>query len=327
MKHKDWLYVLALALLVVILLGVSISYLKPEDSGITLVAVGDIMFDRDVELMVNENGKGDFRFIFMKISDHLREADILFGNLESVISDLEGEKVEKTGVIVHFKAEPEAIKGLEYAGFDIISVANNHALDYGREVFEDSLTRLTETDIEYVGGGFDYEEAFSVKTMQVQETEIGFLAYTYPRYDGYYVPWKPTQDESGVAVIEEKDAEKIKKDVAGAKEGVDILIVSFHAGKEYSTEPSPFQTFYSKLFIDAGADLVIGHQSHVSQPVEEYKHGWIAYGLGNFVFDQDWSEQTMVGTLLEVKIDEKEIKEVVPRQIQISDEFQPFLIE
>jgi len=169
---------------------------KSDDSVITLFAVGDIMLDRDVELMIKEKGNGDFRFPFLKIANYLKKADILFGNLESVISDKKGEKFKKTGSVrVYFKAKPEALEGLFFAGFDVISVANNHALDYGREVFEDNLKRLEQSGIEYIGGGLDEEETFSVKIQEVKGTKIGFLGYTYPRYDGQYIPWRPTEDK------------------------------------------------------------------------------------------------------------------------------------
>lgn len=297
-----------------------------NDSTITLFAVGDIMLDRGVESMVKKEGGGDFRFPFLKIADYLKKADILFGNLESLISDKEGPKAKKTGSVrVHFKADPKAVEGLVYAGFDVVSVANNHALDYGREVFKDSLKRLKDAGIEYIGGGLDEEEVFSVKIQEVKGTKIGFFAYTYPKFDGCYIPWKPTENKSGVAVIEEKEIEKIKEDIAKAKKEVDILIVSLHWGKEYSLEPIPFKVSLTRGFIDAGADLIISHHPHVVQPLEKYKNGWIAYSLGNFIFDMDFSEKTMIGALLEVIIKDKKIKEVKLRETKISYYFQPFL--
>ena len=295
------------------------------EPSITLFAVGDIMLDRGVDEMVKEKGSGDFRFPFFLVADYLKKADILFGNLESVISDKEGEKAEKTGSVqVYLKAKPEAIEGLVYAGFDIVSVANNHALDYGRQVFEDSLKRLEKADIEYIGGGFNNKETFSVKIKEIKGTKIGFLAYTYPKFDGTYIPWKPTEEESGVAVIEKKELEKIEQEIAKAKKEVDILIVSSHRGEEYSLQPSEEQILFDKAFIDSGADLVIGHHPHVLQPLEKYKNGWIAYSLGNFIFDMT-SEETKRGAILEVTIKNKKIERVVLKETKNSDFFQPYL--
>lgn len=298
-----------------------------KESSVTLFAVGDIMLDRGVDKMVKENGGSNFRFPFFFVADYLKKADILFGNLESVISDKEGEKFKKTGSVqVYFKAKPEAIEGLVYADFDIVSVANNHALDYGRIAFEDSLKRLKDAGIEYIGGGFNEKEVFSVKIQEIKGTKIGFLSYTYPRFDGQYIPWKATENKSGVAVIEIKEIEKIKKDIREAKKKVDILIISLHWGKEYILEPEPEKISLARSFIDAGADLIIGHHPHTLQPIEKYKNGWIAYSLGNFVFDMTGGE-TRKGGLLEVVIQNKKIKEIKLKKIEISDYFQPHLLE
>lgn len=295
------------------------------ESSVILFAVGDIMLDRGVDEMVKKRGDGDFRFPFFLVADYLKKADILFGNLESQISDKKGEKAQKTGgTRVYFEADPRAIEGLVYAGFDVVSVANNHALDYSRGVFEDSLRRLEKAGIEYIGGGFNNKETFSVKIKEIKGTKIGFLAYTYPKFDGIYIPWKPTEKESGVAVIEKKELEKIKKDIAEAKKEVDILIVSSHWGEEYSLQPNDEQIFFDKAFIDAGADLVIGHHPHTVQPLEKYKGGWIAYSLGNFVFDMA-SEETKKGAILEVIIKNKKIKEVILKETKNSEFFQPYL--
>ena len=103
------------------------------------------------------------------------------------------------------------------------------------------------------------------------------------------------------------------------------MIVSFHWGEEYQNQPNKEQRYFAQLAIDSGADLVIGHHPHVVQPVEKYKNSWIAYSLGNFVFDQSFSEKTMKGFLLEVIIENKKIKEINPKEIKISKYFQPYL--
>jgi len=283
-----------------------------EESKIILFVVGDIMLDRGVEYMVKKEGKGDFKFPFLKIADDLKKADILFGNLESIISD----KGAKVGSIYSFRAEPEAIEGLIYAGFDIVSVANNHIFDYGREAMEDNFKKLKEAGIGYVGGGFDEKEVRSGVMRELKKTKITFLAYT----DKGIKYWQATDSRSGIGWLDEK----IKDDIKRVKENSDLVIVSFHTGEEYHSQPTKEQKYFSHLAIDSGADLVIGHHSHVIQPVEKYKNGWVAYSLGNFVFDQSFSEETRKGLLLEVIIKDKKIKEVNPKEIKISDFFQPY---
>ncbi|MDO8264822.1 MAG: CapA family protein, partial [Candidatus Parcubacteria bacterium] len=109
-----------------------------ENNILTLIFTGDIMMDRGVEYSIRQKGNGDFKFPFLKIADFLKDADILVGNLESPISD----KGEKVGSIYSFRSDLKAIEGLSFAGFDILSVANNHAFDYGRLALEDTLLRL-----------------------------------------------------------------------------------------------------------------------------------------------------------------------------------------
>jgi poly-gamma-glutamate synthesis protein (capsule biosynthesis protein) len=297
-----------------------------ENKTITVILVGDIMLDRGVEYMVEKEGSGDFKFPFLKIADELKNADILFGNLEGPISD----KGTKVGSIYSFRNDPKAIEGLTYAGFDVVSLANNHAFDYGREALEDCLTRFSNEKIDYVGAGFSEDEAFSPIVKEIKDTKIAFLAYTNlgPEI------WKAGKENSGIAWISENDMEKIKKDIENAKEKSDILIVSLHAGEEYQKEPTQFQIDFAKMAIDAGADLVVGHHPHVVQKNERYPEGkqvpygtswsgYIFYSLGNFVFDQSFSDQTMQGQMVKVLIENNKIKKVVPINIKINQNFQP----
>jgi len=290
-----------------------------ENETITIILVGDIMLDRGVEYMIKTEGKGDFRFPFLKIADELQKADILFGNLEGPISD----KGTKVGSIYSFRNDPKSIEGLTFAGFDVISLANNHVFDYGREALEDTLLRLKTAGIDYLGAGFNEKEAYSPIIKELNDTKIAFLAYTNLGPE----TWKAGEENSGIAWISENNLETIKRDIEKVKKESDILIVSLHSGEEYQKTPTQFQIEFSRAFIDAGADLVIGHHPHIIQPNEKYKDGWIFYSLGNFVFDQSFSEETMRGQILKVLIENGKIKEVVPINIKINDFFQPEIIQ
>jgi len=287
----------------------------PEEKPVTLLLVGDIMLDRGVEYMIEKNG--DWRFPFLKIVENLKGVDILFGNLESQISN----KGKKVGSIYSFRADPEAIQGLSFAGFDILSVANNHAFDYGKEALEDTFFRLREAGINYVGGGFNSKEAYSPIIKEINGTKIAFLAYTNLGPEN----WKAVKENSGIAWISENDFEKIKNDIKEAKGKADVLIVSLHGGEEYSSKPTQFQIKFSGAAIEAGADLVIGHHPHVVQGNEKYKDSWIFYSLGNFIFDQSFSEETMKGQAVKVLIENGKIRTVIPIEIKISNLFQPYL--
>jgi poly-gamma-glutamate synthesis protein (capsule biosynthesis protein) len=293
---------------------------KQEDfnnSEISIFFVGDIMLDRGVEYMVNKEGKKDFRFSFLKIADELKKSDILFGNLEGPISD-NGLKV---GSIYSFRFKPEAINGLLYADFDILSLANNHMLDYQRIALEDTMKILKENNIDYVGAGLNKEEAFSLKIKQVKDTRIGFLAYTNLGTKN----WQAGNENSGMAWINENDITEVIEYIKKAKEEVDVLIISLHAGEEYAENPTNFQISFAQDCISSGADLVIGHHPHVVQRIEQYKDGWIAYSLGNFVFDQHFSKETMESIILKVVIEDKKINKVYSENIRINEYFQPEL--
>lgn len=270
---------------------------------VTIMLTGDIMLDRGVEYMIEKQGKGDFRFPFLKIADYLKKADILFGNLEGPISD----KGTKVGSIYSFRATPQAIEGLTFAGFDVLSLANNHAFDYGREALEDTVSRLKEMGIEAVGLG-------TPLIKEIKGVKIAFLAYTNSGLPSWGIGW-----------ADQNNLEEIKKEIEETKKATDILIVSLHAGEEYQKTPDQFQTDFSKAAIDAGADLVIGHHPHVVQKSEKYKDKWIFYSLGNFVFDQSFSGETMKGLSLEVIIENKKIKGINQKEVKINNYFQPTL--
>lgn len=297
----------------------SLAIKDTEDESINLYAVGDIMLDRGVEYNILKYGAGDYRYPFLKSADYLKKADITFANLESQISD----KGKKIGTINSFRVDPKSMDGLKYAGFDIVSVANNHTFDYDIPALEDSFKRLKEAGIEYVGGGFNEEEAFSLKIMEVKNTRIGFLAFCAIGSQW----WRPIGERSGIAFVSEKDIEEVKEKVKEARENADILIVSFHSGTEYETAPDAFQTYFYRSIIDSGADLLIGHHPHVIQPIEEYNGKWIAYSLGNFVFDQGFSVETMEGMLLKVSINNKKIESVDSVKFSMNEYFQPELTD
>lgn len=286
---------------------------------VKIILTGDIMLDRGVEYMIEKQGQGDFKFPFLKMADYFKKADIIFGNLEGVISD----KGTKIGSIYSFRVDPKAAEGLVFANFNVLSLANNHALDYGKEALEDCFIRLKDSNISYVGAGSNKEEAFSLIIKEINNTKIGFLAYT----DLGPEIWKAKEDSSGIAWIQDSDFEQIKKDIQQAKNNVDVLIVSLHSGEEYTQELTPFQINFAKMALEAGADFIAGHHPHVIQKNEKQEQQYIFYSLGNFTFDQNFSEKTMQGEIVEIKIENKKIAEVIIKQIKMNEFFQPEIYE
>jgi poly-gamma-glutamate synthesis protein (capsule biosynthesis protein) len=253
----------------------------------------------------------------LKIANQLNEADLVFANLESPISN-QGTQV---GSIYSFRAALAAVQGLVFSGIDVLSLANNHMFDFQRIALEDTMNILKQNNIDYVGAGFNKQEAFGLKIKEVKDTKIGFLAYTNLGSQN----WKAKINSPGMSWIDWNDLNAVARDIENAKEKVDILIVSLHAGKEYSQEITFFQETFAKIAIDSGADIIAGHHPHVVQKMEPYGNGWIVYSLGNFVFDQGFSQETMQSIILEVIIKDKKIKELIPRQVKLNDFFQPEL--
>jgi poly-gamma-glutamate synthesis protein (capsule biosynthesis protein) len=278
---------------------------KEEPPEINLIFVGDIMLDRGVRRKIETVGGGDFRFPFLKIANLLKEADIVVGNLEGPLSD----KGKEIGNPYSFRMPLQALDGFTFVGFDVLFLANNHIGDWGEEALEDTVLNLRNVGILPVGAGVDLEEAYLPKTVEIKGVKFAFLAFS-----DFFVP--------GVALAKK---EKIKSAVNETKALADLVVVAFHFGDEYSKEPSERQKLLAQLAIDNGADLVVGSHPHVLQPLETYNGKYIAYSLGNFVFDQNFSKETMTGGLLRVVLGDKSIVSVGLNELQINEHFQPMV--
>jgi len=269
------------------------SFIPQKDKETTLLAVGDIMLGRycNVQMLKQRN----FRYPFLKTADLTSSADITFGNLEAPFV----ENCPTTGTGMIFCARPEAIEGLKFAGFDVLSLANNHILNYGQGSLEQTQSILSSSNILYS----PLSSSNNITMKQFNNVNYGFLSFdlvTYPN-----------------AQVIEKVKENISK--------VDVLIVSLHWGAEYQKEPNTHQRQLARQAVDAGAKIVLGHHPHVTQPVESYGSGLIFYSLGNFVFDQPWSTETKKGQMTKIIFEGKDIKsyELIP--IYIHDFCQPQL--
>ncbi|PJC47663.1 MAG: capsular biosynthesis protein [Parcubacteria group bacterium CG_4_9_14_0_2_um_filter_35_11] len=277
--------------------GELISFFKPRptEREINLIAVGDIMLSRNVDKKMEEHK--DYRYPFFKTAQFLKLADITFGNLECPI--IAGRDIQ-TGQMI-FRADPQAVEGLKYAGFDVLSLANNHFPNFGEKGIKDTFLYLSEAKISYIGAGNNEEEAHRPKVFEIKGIKIAFLAYN----DSDVVPlsYEAIKDHPGTAFMKKG---KMQEDVKKTKVISDYLIVSMHSGTEYAKAPNQRQINFAHEAIDAGADLVIGHHPHVIQGAEEYKGKYIIYSLGNFVFDQMWSKATREGLVTKIKIKFKE---------------------
>jgi gamma-polyglutamate biosynthesis protein CapA len=283
----------------------------PERHEYTLLFTGDIMLSRAVGLRIA--GQKDWSFPFHLIADTLRTADLRYGNLECPVSD-RGRNLHH---LYSFRADPRVIEGLKAAGFNVVSQANNHAYDWGPEALLDTLQRLRAAGIQPVGAGQNILAAHYPLLVRVGGLRIAFLAYVNidPKEAAAGV------DRPGVAWL---DPAQALADIRFARPLADLIVVCPHWGVEYALQPTREQVELAHQMIDAGADMIVGSHPHVVQPLENYHDHWIAYSLGNFVFDQQDSA-THRGLMLRVLVRDKRIADVLPLAIKINSSFQAAL--
>jgi hypothetical protein len=271
-----------------------IAEIKPDYIVVTFA--GDLMFDRGVKGSVNKNFKNDFNNLFDNINGEnndesiFNKDDISFLNLEGPVSDV-GRNV---GSIYSFRMNPVTISVLKNLGIDIVSFANNHVGDYTITAFTDTLKRLNEGDILFTGAGQSYDEAKTPTVIEKNNIKTCFLGFSDVGPN-----WiKATAKSPGILLATDPNFNQI---VSDAKINCDVLIVSFHWGDEYQPHNAR-QTKLAHLAIDNGADVIVGHHPHVAQDIEIYKEKPIIYSLGNFMFDQYFSPETMQGLVVQMKV-------------------------
>jgi len=263
----------------------------------TIYFVGDMMLTRGVESSVKKNFNGDYNQLFKNLLE-LKNADILFGNLEGPVSDM-GNNV---GSKYSFRMNPAVLSALKNVGFDIISFANNHVGDWNVSAFKDTLSRLSTTGILKTGADINKDEIIKPTIITKNGVKFGFLGFSDvgPKW------MEAKENVHGILLASDPDFETIIKN---ADKKSDVLIVSFHWGEEYKTTHNSRQESLAHKAIDSGADMIIGHHPHVIQDIEVYKGVTIAYSLGNFIFDQSFSKNTMRGMLFSATFKNKELIE------------------
>ncbi len=276
-----------------------------------LLFVGDIMMSRSVAAEVHADAKGDYGYLF-NFAPQLKTADVTFGNLEGPLSD----KGYDLHNIYSFRMEPSSLTALTDAGFDVLSIANNHIGDWGRAAFEDTLARLRGGNIAVAGAGETEEVAREPSIIEKNGVKIGFLGFS-----DVGPQWLAGPASQPVVLMASNP--DIKTIIENAKQQVDHLVVSFHFGEEYQKEPTARQIDFAHRAVNAGADIVIGTHPHVVEIVERYNGGVIAYSLGNFIFDQAFSKETMEGLALELTVSKDEIIDVKEHAVNLNNHFQP----
>jgi poly-gamma-glutamate synthesis protein (capsule biosynthesis protein) len=247
---------------------------QPPSDELTLVAVGDLMLGGRTEPFLNQYGAD---YPFREVMPFLKRGDIVVGNLESPIS-VRGTAVENKKFTL--RAGGIAARAVKDAGIRVVTLANNHMMDFGPLALQDTLAALTDNDILFTGAGMDLGDARSPAMVKIKGRTIAFLAYslTFP-LEFFASPNRP-----GTAP---GYADFVKADIEKVRASADLVVVSFHWGAELMISAKDYQIELGRQAIDWGADLVLGHHPHVLQDVELYHGRLIAYSLGNFVFGSE----------------------------------------
>lgn len=251
--------------------------LKPSDEQLSLAAVGDVFLGSLPENTMD------------KVLPILGEHDLRFCVLEGPVSD-RGE--DWPGKMSVHRSGTSTMAAVKKAGFDVVTVANNHILDLQRDAFLDTLELLDENGIKYVGGGTDIVSARKPVIIEKKGCRIAFLGYAsfYPR------GFQATETRPGIAQVranplyppphmDEEDVEHVLSNIKQTKEQADVVAVAYHWGISHTRTLTTYQKALAHLSVDAGADLVLGGHPHILQGIEVYKGKVICYSFGNFVFE------------------------------------------
>jgi poly-gamma-glutamate capsule biosynthesis protein CapA/YwtB (metallophosphatase superfamily) len=267
-----------------------INFFPTTDSKISFLAVGDISLSRNVAAQILKYNNP--LLPFKNTANLLKSTDFNFANLESPFSG--GNYFGKTGSLV-FNAPLNNIKGLMEYNFKILNLANNHALDQGLKGLEYTRNYLIKNNIQFVGAGNNLTEAWQPALIEINGIKIAFIGASYSSINDNA---KTTNDY--VARIE--DLNMLKNAITQAQKTSDFIVVAMHAGTEYTYKPNEKQINFAHAAIEAGADMVIGHHPHWIQSIEQYQGKYIFYSLGNFIFDQMWSQETKEGLMLKITL-------------------------
>lgn len=256
---------------------------------ITLVGVGDVIIDREKP-----------ETIFQNVAGVLRSADIAYANCEQLLSD-KGTPNRKQAVYSSFKN----LKGFLDAGFDVVSLANNHSMDWGEEALLDTMANLKKAGLPYIGAGINLAEAQQSVILERKGTKVGFLAYSCVHMDGY----EATEDKPGISPIRvwtiydkvdyqpatpprivsfpyKEDMEALAANIKKLKAQADVVVLCMHWGQHLVPAVIPMYCFeIGHAAIDAGVDIILGTHTHILKGVEIYKGKPIFYSEGNFALE------------------------------------------
>ena len=280
----------------------------PRGSGepVTLAFAGDTHFEGELESQLANNPEG----MLAPIAPVLSQADLAIVNLETAIT----ERGTPEAKAFNFRAPATALTAVASAGIDVVSMANNHGVDYGPVGLLDSLAAKNDSGFPIVGIGANAAEAYAPHTTDIKGQRIAIIGATQVLDDSLINSWTATDDHAGIASA--KEVERLVQSVRDARVASDTVVVFLHWGTERQTCPSASQEELAQQLADAGADLIVGGHAHRVQGAGRLGAAFVAYGLGNFIWYADPGPSAETGVLL-VTVAGREIDsyEWVPAQI------------
>ncbi len=286
---------------------------------VRLIFTGDIIPSRCV--YARQQSESDFTFAFHNIAPLLAAADLAIGSLDASLSAV-GAPLGCTPTF-DLLAPPQSVEGLTYSGFDVMTIASNHTKDCGQaaascdQAILDTVTNLHNAGIATIGGGANLAEARRPAILAVNGIRFAFLGY-----DDVANYYNATDSSPGTAPL---DSATLAGDIRAAKQQADVVVVMPHWGSEYTLTPTQRQQDLAHVAIDAGATLVVGNHPHWAEATENLGGKFIDYALGNFVFDQDWSTETMQSVVLSATFQGKKLVKVELFPVRINAAYQPTL--
>ena len=278
---------------------------------ISFATTGDIMFGREVSNYIDQNGGAA---AMANVAPQLAEADVTIANLECPLTNDESEAL--TGKDVLWRSNPAGIESLKESDITMVSLANNHIMDYGGAGLKDTLTALDEAGIQHAGAGMTESQAETPVELNVNGVSIAFFSWTDIIPD-FFLAYG---DEPGV-VSARMNMDDACKRIREAKETHDLVIVAMHWGVEYQDYIDEAQQLEpAHKLVDAGADVVWGNHPHVIEGIEFYNGSLISYSQGDFVCDH-YSEKTGESFILNFDITQDGITNVRATPVYLDDKY------
>ncbi len=291
---------------------------------VSVTVVGDVMLARGVHDVMA--AAGDFAAPLRPTARRLAAADLTLGNLESSLSQLGPPRQGDDS----FGAVPQVRSGLRLAGFDVLSLANNHVGDYGPRSLVETVRLVRRAGITPVGAGANARVARAPAVVERGGVRFGVLAFNAigespaagaDRPGTVRLAMRPR-----LGPLDQGQLDRLERAIRALRSRVDVVMVLPHWGEQYTNVPVPDQRTVARALVDAGADLVVGGHPHWVQGAELHRGRLIAYSLGNYVFDMDFSRETQEGVALEVLLWDDQVKaaEFVP--VVIGADFAPRVV-